>query len=275
MDRNKQVTTTIRECYDKIFLAERRVADFILSSPEIAVNLNVAKLASRSGVSDATVVRFCKHIGFSGYYELRLSLSRDLGQKQATDIQDKQKTNSPDLFTSFSRGIVKVGEILGSEILATAAKRIHESSHVHIVAVGNTAPLSMYMGFLLGRMAIRTTYNVVPEYFLNHINLADKNDTIIVISKSGESKRVLQALRLAKEKGLQSIVITAYGDSPCGRLADYLLLSSAGDEEFSLRKSYFHLNEMAVIDGLLHYVMNSLSSEELDRPEILLSGSKL
>ncbi len=275
MNQNKQVSTIIRNHYDKIFLAERRVADFILASPEVAVNLNVAKLANKSGVSDATVVRFCKHIGFSGYYELRLSLSRDLGQKQATDIRDKRSAGSPDLFRSFADNLIKVGESLGTEILQEAAKQIHASKRAHIVAVGNTAPLSMYMGFLFGRMEIQATYNVVPEYFLNHINLADKHDTIIAISKSGESKRVLQALHLAKEKGLRSIVITAYGDSPCGKLADYLLLSSSGEEDFNLRKSYFHLNEMAVIDGLLHYVMYPLENIDLNRSEIMLSESKL
>ncbi len=275
MDKQKQVATTIREYYSEIFSAEKRVADFILKHPEIAVNLNVAKLAKKSGVSDATVVRFCKHIGYSGYYELRINLSRDLGHRQAAHAQEKGEDFS-DLFEVFAKKLRVVGNNLTTTLLSETAELIHASNHIHIVAVGNTVPLSMYMGFLLGRMQIRCTYNVVPEYFLNHINLAGKGDTIIAISKSGESKAVLQALKLAKARNMQSIVITAYGDSPCGRLADNLLVSASQEEAFNVRKSYFHLNEMAVIDALLYHVLELLDSDtDMDEPEIMLSGTKL
>ena len=56
----------IREKYNQIFMAERKVADFVLENPERAVNANVSELANLSGVSDATVIRFCKRIGFQG-----------------------------------------------------------------------------------------------------------------------------------------------------------------------------------------------------------------
>lgn len=60
----KTVVEMIREKYNQIFMAERKVADFVLENPERAVNANVSELANLSGVSDATVIRFCKRIGF-------------------------------------------------------------------------------------------------------------------------------------------------------------------------------------------------------------------
>ena len=62
----KTVVEMIREKYNQIFMAERKVADFVLENPERAVNANVSELANLSGVSDATVIRFCKRIGISG-----------------------------------------------------------------------------------------------------------------------------------------------------------------------------------------------------------------
>jgi DNA-binding MurR/RpiR family transcriptional regulator len=80
----RTVIDTIQEHYDNIFNAEKKVADFILSNPEKAVNANVSELASFSGVSDATVIRFCKHIGYQGYYQLRINLSRDYRQETSS-----------------------------------------------------------------------------------------------------------------------------------------------------------------------------------------------
>ena len=47
----KNVLITITEKYDEIFKAEKKVADFILKNPEVAVNANVSELANYSGVS--------------------------------------------------------------------------------------------------------------------------------------------------------------------------------------------------------------------------------
>ena len=53
----KTVVEMIREKYNQIFMAERKVADFVLENPERAVNANVSELANLSGVSDATVIQ--------------------------------------------------------------------------------------------------------------------------------------------------------------------------------------------------------------------------
>ena len=58
----KSVLEIIKENYDKIFSAEKKVVEVILKRPQDVVNMNVAELAKASGVSDATVVRMCHHI---------------------------------------------------------------------------------------------------------------------------------------------------------------------------------------------------------------------
>ena len=81
----KNVLLRITEMYDKIFQAEKKVADFILKNPELAVNANVSELANYSGVSDATVIRLCKHLGYQGYYQMKICLSRDIGRRYPAD----------------------------------------------------------------------------------------------------------------------------------------------------------------------------------------------
>ena len=133
------------------------------------------------------------------------------------------------------------------------------------------------MGFRLGRLGIKCTFNVAPEYFMNHVNLADKKDILIAISQSGTSKQVIQGLELGREKGLKSIAITAFLQSPVSSLADYVLPSSGKEESFSYYKSYAHLNETAVIDSLLSFVTNEelIKTTNADKPEIMLSETKM
>ncbi|GAA0178612.1 MurR/RpiR family transcriptional regulator [Clostridium sediminicola] len=279
MNQGMTVIETIKEKYNNIFLAEKKVADFILENPEKAVNCNVSELANYSGVSDATVIRLCKHIGYQGYYQLRINLSRDLGRKSVSDneMENIKVDTVSGLFQAFSYSITAIGKNLEQSKLLDCANLIKKSKHVHIVAVGNTSPLAMYMGFRLGRFGVKCTYNMIPEYFLNHINLADEDDIVIAISQSGDSKHVVQAMELAKEKGLKIIAITAFEYSPVSRLADYLLLSNVSGQPFDYYKSYCHLNETVVIDALLHFVANEerIIASSADKPEMILSEYKL
>ena len=79
---DEEVLEVINEKYMELFPAEKKVVEAILKKPQNVVNYNVADLAKKSDVSVATIVRLCHHLGYEGYYQFRLLLSRDLGKKQ-------------------------------------------------------------------------------------------------------------------------------------------------------------------------------------------------
>ena len=274
----KEVLQVIRENYGKFFSAEKKVADFVLQDPRRAVDSNVSQLAKHSGVSDATVVRMCHHIGYTGYYQFRITLARDLGKLQygsASPVEGKGSVEK--VFQGYAKALLEIGRAIDPKVMLGCVDLLKTCKQAHIMAVGNTSPLAQYMGFRLGRLGVKCTYNVAPEYFLNHVNLADEGDILIAITQSGTSTQVIQGLELGREKGLKSIAITAFAQSPVSDLADYVLLSSGKEEAFSYYKSYAHLNETAVIDALLNFVTNEelIKTKNADKPEMMLSEYKM
>ena len=272
----KTVIQAIRAAYAGLSQAEKRIADVILKNPEAAVGANVSALAELSGSSDATVIRFCKHIGYSGHYQMRLYLSRDLGRTQAS-AQAHQADSVNAYFRQLGEELSQIGPIIGQERMETCAQMLRACGRVHIIAAGNTSPLALYLGFRLERLGIKSSYNLAAEYALNHINLAEPHDVVLAISQSGASRQVIQALELAKARGLKIIAITAYPRTPVAALADCLLLTSADEPSAPLEKSYSHLREMAVADAVLHFVTNpaDIAAREADKPELILSEYKL
>lgn len=282
----REVFQVIRENYDKLFSAEKKVADYILSNPQSSINLNVSELAKRSGVSDATVVRMCHRLGYTGYYQFRIVLAQYLGKNQyeSKALRDakaaqKNKDAVEKLFVVYAKKLIGIGKRIDAKVMLQCADLVRNCNHAHILAVGNTCPLAQYMGFRLGRLGVRCTYNIAPEYFFNHVNLAEEGDIIIAISQSGTSKQIIQCVELGTEKGLKVIAITAYEQSPLSELADFVLLSS-GDAEtdgFDFYKYYAHLNETAVIDALLDFVTNEvdIKTKQADILELILSEYKI
>ena len=60
------VVDNIRQMYEELFSAEKKVAKYILENRQEVVMLSVSELAHKSGASEATVVRMCKHLGYDG-----------------------------------------------------------------------------------------------------------------------------------------------------------------------------------------------------------------
>lgn len=273
----KSVLEVIKENYSKIYTAERKVASYVLAHPTEVVDINVAQLARNSGVSDATVIRMCHHLGYKGYYQFRLSLAKDVGRNTTEDESVQTQPNAIQLiFKDYAKKIMDVGENMDENALHASIELIKKAGEVFIIGVGNTMPLVLYMGFRLGRLGIRCVYDVGPEYFLNHINLATKQDIVIAISHSGSSNQVIQGIKLAKKKGMKVIAITSSEQSPVYQLSDYSLLSAGCGESFNCYKSYAHLREMAVIDALLEMLTNweTIQRRGADIPEMILAEYK-
>ncbi len=275
---NKEVLNVIREMYEEIFSAERKVADFVLQNPQKTVESNVSELAKLSGVSDATIVRMCHHLGYAGYYQFRITLARDIGKKQYGDAESSESTGAIErVFQDYAENMIAIGRRINSETLWNCVNLLKTCNTAHIIAIGNTNVLAQYMGFRLGRLGIKSSFGVSAEYYMNHINLADSDDIVIAISKSGTSKSVILGMELAKDKGLKCIAITSHIQSPVSELSDYVLLSHGKDSSFSYYKDYANTNMMATVDAILDFVTNEefIKSKQADKPELILSEYKV
>lgn len=276
---NMKVMDVLKNKYDSMFSAEKKIANFILQNPSKAVDSNVSQLASLSGVSDATVVRMCHHIGYSGYYQFRIALAGEIGNLQSNNHEDTgdKKDRLEKTLTEYADNIKFLSQINDEKTIVKCAKMIQKCNQAHIIAIGNTTPLALYMGFRLGRLGIKCTYGIGAEYFINQINLAEKNDIIIAISISGASNQIISGLNMGKKKGLKSIVITSVKESAAGKLGDCVLLSKRMDNHFSYYKEYEHLNETAMIDALLGFVtdVEKIKDKKADQLELITAESKM
>ena len=107
------------------------------------------------------------------------------------------------IFRKYADIMQNLSSKIDLDAMSTCARLIDNCHEVHVIAAGDTGTLAKHMGFCLGRIGIKATYSGLADYYLNTINLADENDVLIAISKSGITKTVIQGAELAKEKGAE------------------------------------------------------------------------
>jgi len=287
MDKNgDSVIEVIKNNYHELFSAERKVADFILTNFHDALLLNITELAKKSKTSEATIVRMCKHIGYQGYYQMRLMMSRDAGKRQLELEEDSVADSTKILFDIAAERVAKLAESIQMDTLIKAAQILKESRISYVIGAGNTNPVALDLGFRLERLGIPCIYPSLPEHFLNHIRLGTNEDAILAISRSGMSKQVVQAMELAGRNNMRAIVISGESQTSLTAYADCLIHVKEMKKIPIGGNADSHLLEMAVNDALLYIVKNydSIVSDEkmvkndledIDDIEIMLSEYKL
>jgi DeoR family transcriptional regulator, aga operon transcriptional repressor len=79
----------------------RKIADFIVTRPEVFMEKTVRELAQATQVSEPTLIRFCRHYGCSGIPDFRIQLAMGLAWRNAStqseffepSIDDKNLVN--------------------------------------------------------------------------------------------------------------------------------------------------------------------------------------
>jgi DNA-binding MurR/RpiR family transcriptional regulator len=281
MELGGWVFENIRLNYDEIFSAEKRVADYILKDPEHTVMANVSELAELSGTSDATVIRLSKHLGYKGFYHMKLQLAHDLGREQLVsgNIRPKDPSNWDDVLKEIATNIMHTKANVDNDVLMKCVEHVLKCDTVHLVAAGNSIPASVDFAFRLGRMGIRTSNSFMPEQQLNSVNLGTDRDIVIGISHSGSSKQVLQAFELAKKRNIRTIAITDLLHAPIEKEADYMLSTGIEFSSVYIFGAASHIYISVLLDILLYFIANAKrdveKNGEADNVEVFLSETKV
>ena len=76
------VIENIKHNFEELFPAEKKTAQYILDHLEEVTLLNISQLAKKAHASEASIVRMAKHLGYNGFFQMRLLLSNDVAQKE-------------------------------------------------------------------------------------------------------------------------------------------------------------------------------------------------
>ena len=82
------ILDAMTEQYNSMTRSGKKLANYILSNTAETQYLSITSLAENSGVSEATITRFCRMLGLNGYHELKLALAKSERANTAADSED-------------------------------------------------------------------------------------------------------------------------------------------------------------------------------------------
>ncbi len=245
---------TVRSARMTLSKSEDKVADFVLSEPDVVVQASIQSLAKSCGVSEPTVVRFCKAIGCNGYHDFKMKLARSQASQEKyffRDVasDDSSKVLSEKLIDSAIASMQDVRNQLDHRAVDHAIDLYCEAERAEFYGSGGSAVVAedaQLKFFRLGKPAISYAD---PHIQLASAALLDKHSLAIAISYTGRNKDMLDAVALAKQAGAPVVTVTCTGSPLASMGGVNLNVDIAEDSDvFSPLKS--RLAQMMVLDIL-------------------------
>ena len=247
--------TKISEALTNLSGAERKVAECVLAEPKWFVHAAVAEIAERAAVSQPTVIRFCRSLGYKGLPEFKLSLSANIGHEgmpyvhEELNADDDMGDVTEKVIGNTAASILSARRHLDQTELENAIAMLTHARRVEFYGVGNSGIVAQDAQHKFFRFGISTVAYVDPHIQLMAAAVLTSQDVLVVISNSGSSIEVLDSVSIAKENGAAVIAITRF-DSPLARMADCVLSVAAQEDSELYTPMISRLLQLVVVDIL-------------------------
>ncbi|MGG1311104.1 MurR/RpiR family transcriptional regulator [Cohnella laeviribosi] len=255
---NDNVLIKIRDMKDSLTPVERRVADYILANVEEIPHLSVKSLAQLSKTSDASVLRFCKTMGYSGYRSFIVSISASLGsmedeqKDQYTDIQPGDDLSV--IISNISRNNCKSIEdtlsVIDRNEVARAVEALRTCNRIVLFGIGASGLVCKDAEQKFSRINKICHAYTDGHSQLTAATLMGKGDVAIFVSNSGSTADILDALDIVKKNGAKTIAITKYNKSELAEKSQIVLSISTPELTFRSGAMGSRIAMLTVIDML-------------------------
>ncbi|OPZ64999.1 MAG: putative HTH-type transcriptional regulator YbbH [Firmicutes bacterium ADurb.Bin506] len=235
--------------------SEEKAADYILGHAGEVVNLPITELAERIGVSEATIVRMCKKIGFRGFQELKINLAIEtVSPIQAVHEEISEGDDvgliMKKLVSANVHTLEATLDVLSEADLRLAVERLSEARAIQLYGVGGSGPVALDAAHKLMK-----TGKPVTAYTDSHMQamaaaLVEPGDVVVGISHSGSSRDIIDALAIAKARKATTIGITRYARTPMDKVLDIKLGTSSYETLYRMESTSSRIAQLVIVDAL-------------------------
>lgn len=265
-----QSSVGIRERIDHVYSslrpAERAVAQFVRDHLDEAAEMTVGQLAQATQVSQPTVIRFSRKLGFSGYRELRYVLRHPEEDRRVTfDPLEGFDLNPWDDVESVPSKAVASAKTLLDELagsldqakLRKAVSLIAGARLIDIYGVENSLVPATDLFTKLSYLGLTCRLNT--DAYLQQIGAGHlaPSDVAVAFSYSGSSADTVKALRLAKSQGARTVAVTNAAGSPLSAWADACLYAGRGERTIYGNAIFSRVAHTTIVDILYMSVILS------------------
>ncbi|PRY13539.1 MurR/RpiR family transcriptional regulator [Kineococcus rhizosphaerae] len=244
-----------------------RVLTELLDDPTGAAQWTVTDLATRTGTSEATVVRTARSLGFAGYPQLRLALAAAGAAPEPAALLTGSPEDATDLAGVVARlaaleseAVHATARTLDLDALDAAAAAVHGARFVDCCGIGTSGLLAADFDHKAVRVGLGTRLRTEGHAALVSSETLRAGDVALVVSRSGTTPDVVAAALRARDRGAVVVAVTSSATNPLARAAHHVLVATGRETAYRAGAMASRAGAALVLDALYVAVVRRLGS---------------
>lgn len=250
MSQDVDILSRITASFAALRDAEKKVAELIYDDIDFVTEASISEIATRAGVSDATVTRFARAVGCHNVRDLKTRLTRALAAGRRFIQEAAPEDGASAVYDIATQTLAVNRDLMERADVAGAVERLDGARQILVFgAGGGSSMLAQEMQFRLVRLGY--AISAYPQALLPRMvaSTLEPEDVVVVLSVTGYTPEMVESARIARQYGAQVVAITASG-SPLAETADVVLPVVSRETDFIYHPSASRYAMMAAIDVL-------------------------
>jgi glucokinase len=254
--RNRSGANTLMEkvqqLQPELSPAEQRVAQLVIEHPRKVLSEPIAEIAKLADVSQPTVIRFCRSLGFSGLADFKLKFAGSLtGTIPVRHSQVRMTDSTHDLsakvIDNTVSAILKFRDQLDVRSIDRAIEILRRAKRVEFYAMGNSRVVALDGQHKFFRFRIPTSSYGDSHLLVLAAELLGPGDVVVAISTTGQMPELLEAVDVARAAGADVIAITS-SKSALARKASVCLAVDHTEDSTTFLSMISRILQLLLID---------------------------
>lgn len=255
------ILDAISSQYNTLTRAGKKLADYIFSNKSVSQYMSITSMAEASGVSEATITRFCRGLGLSGYNEFKLALAKAdqaaaagslaLGDEILTDHEGFDSVCRK-LYQIDVASLTETLELMDETNAVKAVEILSNARRIYCFGQGGSNVMAMEAWARFSTASSDFIHIADSHMQAMASSLCTAEDAILFFSYSGATKDMLDVLKPAKNGGAKIILITHFSNSPASSLSDVILLCGSNESPLQSGSIAAKIGQLFVIDYLFY-----------------------
>lgn len=240
-------------------VAERKIAGYIKDNMDKAVHCTLLELAESIGVSDATVVRFCKSLGYKGFQEFKICAAMETipsGQQYHPKLKkdDDPEEICKKIFATEITALQRTLQSLDMGVITQVGHILSRASRIVFAGTGASMLVCRDAHHKFLQIGVHVSAAEDKDIQLMEAALLHPGDVLFAVSHSGNNLHVLHAAELGRSCGATVVGLTQVGKNSLAQIADYTITTVSEETIFRSEAASTRLTQLAVIDSLIAVV---------------------
>ena len=231
-----------------------KMAQAVLADPTFFAHASLASVSARVEVSDPTVLRFCATLGCSGFREFKVRMVQSLALgfmsiHSALDSGNDAETVANKILDYTITSLDFTRRKLDRGAVTRAVELLMRSVRIEFFGFGASAVVAFDAQQRFPLFGVPCSATADPHQQMITACMLKPGDAVVAMSYSGSSRVLIEAVRVAKERGASVLVITG-SDSPIARYADVSLIAETLEDTNIFTPTTSRLAALVMIDIL-------------------------